>query len=47
MIETGQQAPDFSLPDQDGNPVALTDFRGKPVVLYLYPKADHAGLLKT
>jgi thioredoxin-dependent peroxiredoxin len=43
MIETGQQAPDFTLPDQDGNPVALSDFRGRPVVLYFYPKADTPG----
>ncbi len=43
MIETGQQAPDFTLPDQDGDPVALTDFRGRPVVLYFYPKADTPG----
>jgi thioredoxin-dependent peroxiredoxin len=43
MIETGQQAPDFTLPDQDGKPVALTNFRGGPVVLYFYPKADTPG----
>jgi peroxiredoxin Q/BCP len=40
MIETGQQAPDFELPDQDGNPVKLSELRGKRVVLYFYPKAD-------
>jgi peroxiredoxin Q/BCP len=40
MIEQGQQAPDFELPDQDGNPVRLSDFRGQTVVLYFYPKAD-------
>jgi peroxiredoxin Q/BCP len=43
MIETGQQAPDFTLPDEDGNEVALSDFRGSPVVLYFYPKADTPG----
>jgi thioredoxin-dependent peroxiredoxin len=43
MIETGQIAPDFALPDQDGNEVALSDFRGRPVVLYFYPKADTPG----
>src|SRR5215207_3263011 len=43
MIETGQQAPDFTLPDQDGAPVALSNFRGRPVVLYFYPKADTPG----
>ncbi len=40
MIEQGDQAPDFDLPDQDGNPVKLSDLRGQPVVVYFYPKAD-------
>ena len=40
MIEPGQQAPDFTLPDQDGNDVSLGDFAGKTLVLYFYPKAD-------
>jgi thioredoxin-dependent peroxiredoxin len=43
VIEPGTQAPDFSLPDQDGRPVALADFRGHPVVVYFYPKADTPG----
>src|SRR5882672_38677 len=43
MIETGQPAPDFTLPDQDGNPVTLSDLRGKRVVLYFYPKANTPG----
>jgi thioredoxin-dependent peroxiredoxin len=43
MIEEGQQAPDFTLPDQDGNDVTLSDLRGKTVVLYFYPKADTPG----
>ena len=43
MIEPGQNAPDFELPDQDGNPVRLSDLRGGPVVLYFYPKADTPG----
>jgi peroxiredoxin Q/BCP len=43
MIEAAQAAPDFTLPDQDGNPVKLSDFKGAPVVLYFYPKADTAG----
>jgi peroxiredoxin Q/BCP len=43
VIEPGTQAPDFTLPDQDGNEVALSDFRGRPVVLYFYPKADTPG----
>jgi peroxiredoxin Q/BCP len=43
MIEQGQKAPDFKLPDQDGNPVKLSDLRGQPVVVYFYPKADTPG----
>jgi thioredoxin-dependent peroxiredoxin len=43
MIQTGEQAPDFELPDHDGNPVRLSDLRGRPVVLYFYPKADTPG----
>lgn len=43
MIEPGQVAPDFELPDQDGNPVKLSDLRGGPTVLYFYPKADTPG----
>jgi thioredoxin-dependent peroxiredoxin len=43
MIEQGDQAPDFELPDQDGNPVKLSDLRGQPVVVYFYPKADTPG----
>jgi thioredoxin-dependent peroxiredoxin len=43
MVETGQEAPDFTLPDQDGNPVTLSELRGQPVVLYFYPKADTPG----
>jgi peroxiredoxin len=37
MIEAGQPAPDFTLSDQDGNQVSLTDFRGRTVVLVFYP----------
>jgi thioredoxin-dependent peroxiredoxin len=40
MIEQGQDAPEFTLPDQDGKPVSLDDYRGQTVVLYFYPKAD-------
>jgi peroxiredoxin Q/BCP len=43
MIEQGDQAPDFALPDQDGRTVKLSDLRGKPVVVYFYPKADTPG----
>lgn len=45
-IEEGQPAPDFSLPDQDGKTVRLSDFKGKPVVLYFYPKDDTPGCTK-
>lgn len=38
MLETGIKAPDFELMDQNGNIVRLSDFRGKKVVLYFYPK---------
>jgi peroxiredoxin Q/BCP len=43
VIEPGDVAPDFELPDQDGRAVKLSDFRGTPVVLYFYPKADTPG----
>lgn len=43
MIETGAKAPQFTLPDQDGNDVSLSDYAGKTVVLYFYPKADTPG----
>ncbi|HST32304.1 MAG TPA: thioredoxin-dependent thiol peroxidase [Solirubrobacteraceae bacterium] len=43
MIEAGDAAPDFELPDQDGRPVRLKDFRGQRVVVYFYPKADTPG----
>ncbi|MBP1948099.1 thioredoxin-dependent thiol peroxidase [Virgibacillus litoralis] len=37
-VEIGKQAPDFTLPNQDGKKVSLSDFKGKYVVLYFYPK---------
>jgi peroxiredoxin Q/BCP len=43
VVEPGDTAPDFTLPDQDGEQVSLSSFRGKPVVLYFYPKADTPG----
>jgi peroxiredoxin Q/BCP len=43
MIEPGDEAPDFELPDQDGRAVKLSDFKGTPVVVYFYPKADTPG----
>jgi peroxiredoxin Q/BCP len=43
MVSEGQEAPDFTLPDQDGNEVTLSGLRGQPVVLYFFPKADTPG----
>ena len=43
MLEIGMKAPDFSLPDKDGNTVRLSDFQGKKVVLYFYPKDNTPG----
>jgi thioredoxin-dependent peroxiredoxin len=43
MLTEGDAAPDFTLPDQDGNPVKLRDLRGETVVLYFYPKANTSG----
>ncbi len=43
MIERGEQAPDFELPDQEGRPVRLSEFRGQSVVVYFYPKAATSG----
>src|SRR4051812_215204 len=43
MIAEGTPAPDFTLPDQSGTPVTLSTLRGKPVVLYFYPKDDTPG----
>ncbi len=46
MLEAGDQAPDFSLPDQNGESVSLADLRGETVVLYFYPRADTPGCTK-
>ena len=43
MLETGIKAPDFTLPDKDGNAVSLSDFTGRKVVLYFYPKDNTPG----
>ena len=43
MLETGIKAPDFTLPDKDGNSVSLSDFTGRKVVLYFYPKDNTPG----
>ena len=43
MLEVGMKAPQFTLPDKDGNMVSLSDFIGKKVVLYFYPKDNTPG----
>lgn len=43
MLEVGTKAPDFTLPDKNGNPVSLSDFAGKRVVLYFYPRDNTPG----
>jgi thioredoxin-dependent peroxiredoxin len=43
MLAAGEMAPDFTLPDQEGLGVTLSDLRGKTVVLYFYPRADTPG----
>ena len=45
-LQVGDRAPDFTLPDQQGKPVSLTDFQGRRVVLYFYPKDDTPGCTK-
>jgi peroxiredoxin Q/BCP len=42
-LQAGDRAPAISLPDQDGNPVKLTGFKGRKVLVYFYPKADTPG----
>jgi Peroxiredoxin len=42
-LSVGDRAPEFTLPNQNGEPVALADFRGKTVILYFYPKDDTPG----
>ena len=46
LLEVGDKAPDFTTIDQDGQRVKLSDFRGKKVVLYFYPKDDTPGCTK-
>ena len=46
MLEVGDTAPDFTLTADDGSEVSLSDFRGRKVVLYFYPKADTPGCTK-
>ena len=46
MIEDGQPAPDFTLPRDGGGEITLSELKGKPVVVYFYPKADTSGCTK-
>mgnify|MGYP005779587615 CR=1 FL=1 len=43
MLEVGTKAPAFTLPDKNGAPVSLADFRGRKVVLYFYPRDNTPG----
>lgn len=43
LLEAGQKAPDFTVQDHTGKEISLTDFRGKNVILWFYPKADTPG----
>ena len=43
MLEVGMKAPEFTLNDKDGNPVNLSDFLGRKVVVYFYPKDNTPG----
>lgn len=43
MLQVGDTAPDFSAADHNGNTVSLSDFSGKTVILWFYPKADTPG----
>lgn len=46
MLELGSKAPDFTLPDQDGNERKLSDYKGQKVVLYFYPRDNTPGCTK-
>jgi len=46
MLDVGMKAPDFSLPDQNGNLHTLEEFRGRKVILYFYPRDNTAGCTK-
>ena len=46
MLEIGSKAPEFTLPDQNGEMHSLKDYRGKKVILYFYPKDNTAGCTK-
>jgi peroxiredoxin Q/BCP len=42
-LQTGDRAPDFAAPDQDGRSVGLKDFRGRKCFIFFYPKANTSG----
>lgn len=46
MLDVGIKAPDFTLPDKDGNIISLSDFAGKKIILYFYPKDNTPGCTK-
>ena len=43
LLEVGEKAPDFSVQDQTGKQISLSDFSGQNVILWFYPKADTPG----
>ena len=43
LLATGDKAPDFNLPNQDGDDIALDNFKGGKIVLWFYPKASTPG----
>jgi peroxiredoxin Q/BCP len=45
-LDSGDTAPEFTLPDADGNPVSLSDYRGRSVIVYFYPAASTPGCTK-
>ena len=46
MLQVGTKAPDFTLSDQNGNTVRLSDFSGKKIVLYFYPRDNTPGCIR-
>ncbi len=46
MLEVGNKAPDFNVKDQNGNDVKLSEYKGKKIVLYFYPKDNTSGCTK-
>lgn len=43
IMELNEKAPDFALPDEDGKTLSIKDYRGKPLVLFFFPKANTSG----